>query len=220
MKFSKRRLIVGYVRTANINQNIDGSSVEIQVKKIKGYCKEKGYKLSRVFVDNGCSGANLNRPGLQELLMETAKQNISKVISVDMDRLSRNSFNYAFIASEFKKYKVEVVFTNGTVINKASSKIVDELMAVMTNSLCLQTHNKELKEQPISIDKQNRFKHLVKISVDEKDLNNTSKFKEMLKDESFDGCTCGLYRSQIVLIAKILRLNLENNTEVKAEFRF
>jgi len=219
MKFSKRRLIVGYVRTANINQNIDGSSVEIQVKKINGYCKEKGYKLSRVFIDNGCSGTNLNRPGFQELLTETAKQNISKVISVDMNRLSRGLFNYSFIKSEFKKHKVEVVFTDGTVLNKATSKTMEEF-AVIMNSLCPQTHNKELKEQPISVDKQNRFKRLVKISVSEKDLNNMPKFKEMLKDESFDVCTCGLYRSQIVLIAKILRLNLENNTEVKAEFRF
>ena len=99
------------------------------------------------------------------------------------------------------------------------SKTMDELVAVV-NSLHPRTHHQEPKEQPISVDKQNRFKRLVKISVSEKDLNNTSKFKKMLKDESFAGCTCGLYRSQIVLIAKILRLNLENTTEVKAEIQY
>ncbi|MDD4938124.1 MAG: recombinase family protein [Candidatus Shapirobacteria bacterium] len=210
-----KKTIVGYVRSATT----DSLAIRDQKKRIRQYCKTQGYKLSRVFVDNGCSGVNLNRPGLQELLMETAKQNISKVISVDVDRLSRNLLDYVFIKSEFKKHKVEVVFTNGVVLDKATSKSMEELMAAI-NSFCPRTHNKKLKEQPISVDKQNRFKHLVKISVSEKDLNNTSKFKEMLKDESFDVCTCGLYRSQIVLIAKILRLNLENNTEVKAEFRF
>ncbi len=216
MKNNKnKKTIVGYVRSATKNS----LSISEQKKCIRQYCKTQGYKLSRVFVDNGYSGININRPGFQELLMETAKQNISKVISVDMTRLSRGLLNYSFIKSEFKKHKVEVVFTNGVVLDKATSKSMEELM-VLINSFYTQTNDKELKEQPISVDKQNRFKRLVKISVSEKDLNNMPKFKEMLKDESFDGCTCGLYRSQIVLIAKILRLNLENNTEVKAEFRF
>lgn len=97
---------------------------------------------------------------------------------------------------------------------------VDEML-VTVNALYLRTasnrrESSKSQMEHISVDKQNRFNRFVKITVSEKDLNDISKFKEMLKDESFYGCTCGLSRSQIVLIAKILRLNLENTTEVKA----
>jgi len=216
MKTIERKLTVGYVRSAVK----DDVSVKKQEEQINEYCLENGVKLSKVFIDNGCSGANINRPALQELLVEIAKKKISKIVSVDSSRLSRNLLEYTTLKSLLTKHGAEIIFiSDKNANNDPYLKSFEEIVAVI-NSFQPRTHRDEPKEQPISVDKQNRFKRHVKISVSEKDLNNTSKFKEMLKDESFDGCTCGLYRSQIVLIAKILRLNLDNTTEVKAEFRF
>ena len=59
----------------------------------------------------------------------------------------------------------------------------------------------------------------MRIIVSKKDLDNFSKFEEVLKEEPLYASTCGLSRSQTVLIAKILRLNLENTTEVKADIQ-
>ncbi len=210
-----QKAIVGYVRSAIK----DDLSVKKQGKQIREYCLENGYKLAKVFIDNGCSGANTNRPALQELLVEVSVGKISKVVCLDLSRLSRNTFEYATIKSQLKKHGVELVCTTGIASNEATAKMEDELIATI-NAFQSLTHHKKSKEQHISVDKQNRFKRSVKISVTEKDLNNMPKFHEMLKDSDFYGCTCSLSRSQIVLIAKILRLNLENDIEVKAEFRF
>jgi len=214
-KNKPQKAIVGYVRSAIQ----DDLSVKKQEKQIRKYCLENRYKLAKVFIDNGCSGANTNRPALQELLVEASVGKISKVVCLDLSRLSRNTFEYASIKSQLKKYGVKLVCTTGIASNETTSKIEDELIAAMNAFFPRANHNKP-KEQPISVDKQNRFKRLVKISVSEKDLNNMPKFHEILKDSDFYGCTCSLSRAQIVLIAKILRLNLENDTEVKAEFRF
>lgn len=212
-----KKLIVGYVRSA-VEDNL---SIKEQEKQIREYCLKNGYELSKVFIDNGCSGANPNRPALQELLIEAVKGNMSKVICLGLDRLSRNPLDYVFIESQLKKYGVEIVTTTGVSTSDVSavSQTIDELMAVI-NSLQPRTHHDESKEQRISVDKQNRFKRLVKITVSEKDLNNMPKFNEVIKEEPLYASTCGLSRSQIVLIAKILRLNLENDTEVKAEIQF
>lgn len=210
-----QKAIVGYVRSAIQ----DDLSVKKQEKQIREYCLENGYKLAKILIDNGCSGANTNRPALQELLVEASVGKISKVVCLDLSRLSRNTFEYASIKSQLKKYGVELVCTTGVASNEATSKMEDELIAVMNTFQSLAHHEKP-KEQPISVDKQNRFKRLVKITVSEKDLNNMPKFHELLEEDPLCVTTCGLSRSQIVLIAKILRLNLENDTEVKAEFRF
>ena len=217
MKEVVRRLTVGYVRSAVK----DDLAIEIQKKAIKNYCEKQLLNLDQIISDNGKAGNNMNRPGLKELLKKVSKFDVCKVICVDSSRLSRNTFEYVYLKSYFDKHETDLITINTPALSKSDplSKTMDELVAVM-NSFHPRTHHHEPKEQPISVDKQNRFKRLAKISVSEKDLNNTSKFKEILKDESFSGCTCGLYRSQIVLIAKILRLNLENTTEVQAEIRF
>lgn len=217
MKKVIKRLTVGYVRSAVK----DDLAIEKQKETIKKYCEEQLLDLDRIISDNGLAGNNLNRPGLQQLLKKVSNFDISKVICVDLSRLSRNTFESLYLKSYFDKHETDLITVNTPTLGKEDpiSKTMEEMMTVV-NSIHPRTHHQEPKEQPISVDKQSRFKRHVKISVSEKDLNNTSKFKKMLKDESFYGCTCGLYRSQIVLIAKILRLNLENTTEVKAEIQF
>lgn len=220
MRTNKQKQVVGYVRTATVSQKDEGNSVEVQEQKIREYCSKKSYSLSKVFSDNGIGGNTLQRPALEELLAETAKGNISKVICFDTSRLSRDTKDYLMIKSVLKQNGVEIETVTGQVLSDApNSKFLDEMLATI-NSFSSQVGRAKHQYEHVSVNKQNRFKRLVKISVSEKDLNNMSKFHELLEEDPFCVTTCGLCRSQIVLIAKILRLNLENDTEVKAEFRF
>jgi len=215
----KNEIVVGYARV-DISQEKAGLSIDVQEEKIRQYCKEKGYSLSKIFVDKGISGTNLKRPALQQLLVEVSKGAISKVVCFDLTRLSRDTKDYLNIRNLLKKNSVEIETVTGQFSNNnPSSNLFEELITtICTFEAQVSKHRKNLKsqEQPISVDKQKKFKHRIKISVTEKNLNDFYKFKDVL----YYGSTCGLNRSQIVLIAKILRLNLENNTEVKAEFQF
>lgn len=130
-----QKAVVGYVRTATLSQGKDGLSVETQKEQITKYCRAKGYKLTKIFSDNGYSEASLQRPGIQELLVEASTGKISKVVCLDLSRLSRNTFEYVFIKSQLKKYGVEVVTTTGVNTSDDShSQVLEEMLAVI-NSL-------------------------------------------------------------------------------------
>lgn len=115
----QKKVVVGYVRTATMPQANksdfvnDSLSVETQEEQITKYCKAKGYKLTKVFSDNGHSGANLKRPGLQVLLAEASAGKIAKVICLDLSRLSRKTADYLLLKSLLKKYGVEIVTISG-----------------------------------------------------------------------------------------------------------
>lgn len=140
MKTKKEdKLIVGYIRSAVKND----LSVKKQEKQIKDYCLKHGHKLSKIFVDNGCSGANLERPEIQALLAEAVAGKISKVVCLDLSRLSRSTSDYLVIKSQLKKYGVEIVCTTGVACNEATSKTMNELIAVINS---FQAQLKECKK--------------------------------------------------------------------------
>ena len=47
-----------------------GESVSIGTQRaiLEDYCREQGYPIHKVYIDDGYSGTNFNRPGFQELL--------------------------------------------------------------------------------------------------------------------------------------------------------
>lgn len=131
MKTNKVKPAVGYIRSATK----DDLSVKEQEKSIRKCCADNSYKLADIFVDNGCSGANLNRPALQGLLVEASAGRISKVICLDRSRLSRSTADYLALTSLFKKHEVEAIFISDISANEDSySQSIDELLAVF-NSL-------------------------------------------------------------------------------------
>jgi site-specific DNA recombinase len=131
MKTKKqKKAVVGYVRTANIPQLKDGISVNTQAEQIKEYCKAKGHKLTKMFSDNGCSGVNLQRPGIQELLAEVSAGKVSKVICLDSSRLSRKITDYLLLKSLLKKHGAEIVTISGVnTSDDCISQAIGEMMA-------------------------------------------------------------------------------------------
>lgn len=71
----------------------ESNSIGNQRKLIYEYIQQDP-ELSRYeaveFCDDGCSGTNMNRPGLQELLKEIKAKNISCILVKDMSRFSRD----------------------------------------------------------------------------------------------------------------------------------
>lgn len=133
MKSKKqKKAVVGYVRTAAIPQVKVDISVDAQEEQIKKYCKAKGYEVTKVFSDNGRSGANLERPGIQALLAEAVAGRIAKVICLDFSRLSRNTMDFLVLKSLLKKNGVEIVDVTGANISEDNfSGVMDEMLAVI-----------------------------------------------------------------------------------------
>lgn len=83
-------MIALYSRVSTQEQNINGYSITEQQDRLKAYCDARGWKGYKHFVDGGFSGANLNRPALQEMVEKIHEGIIKKVIVYKLDRLSRS----------------------------------------------------------------------------------------------------------------------------------
>lgn len=79
-----------YIRVSTTEQAEEGYSVEAQEAKLKAYCQAMGYQINRVCVDPGYSGASMDRPGLQDLIVDVRTGQCKKILVWKLDRLSRS----------------------------------------------------------------------------------------------------------------------------------
>ncbi|MFZ3579413.1 recombinase family protein [Virgibacillus sp. DJP39] len=79
-----------YCRVSTDEQAREGISLGDQQVRLKAYCKAMGWSdMPLLFVDDGYSAKNLERPQLMKLIAEVEKENISKVLVTKLDRMSR-----------------------------------------------------------------------------------------------------------------------------------
>lgn len=79
-----------YIRVSTAEQAEEGYSVEAQEAKLRAYCQAMGFKINRVCVDPGFSGASLDRPGIKELIADVQHGRCKKILVWKLDRLSRS----------------------------------------------------------------------------------------------------------------------------------
>ena len=71
-------------------QDGESSSIVTQKAILMDYCAAQDYEVCRIYVDDGYSGLNFNRPGFQELLADVESGAINMVITKDLSRLGRD----------------------------------------------------------------------------------------------------------------------------------
>jgi site-specific DNA recombinase len=81
----------GYVRVSSEEQAREGISLDAQEEKIKTYATLHDLDLIEIIRDEGYSGKNLNRPGLQRLLGLIEGSEPEAVIVYKLDRLTRRT---------------------------------------------------------------------------------------------------------------------------------
>lgn len=99
-----------YIRTATTSQA--GNQLQ-QFFSNQAHILRSGtkVKIREVYQDNGASGSNLNRPGLNALLRDAITKQIDIIYTADPTRLSRNQLELKQLLASLKKLSVEVVFT-------------------------------------------------------------------------------------------------------------
>lgn len=99
---------VGYCRVSTEEQAREGISLEVQEDKIKKYAELHNLNLVKNIVDEGKSGKDLNREGINEILSLIKGREINHIIVYKMDRLTRRTFDLLYLVEEiFKKNKVQ-----------------------------------------------------------------------------------------------------------------
>ena len=125
--------IVCYKRVSTSSQVDSGASLEVQETKILEKVAELKGQLVEIYHDDGRTGTNMNRPGLNAMLARCSKGDIRYLIIYDTSRLSRDTKDYLTIKALLLKYKVEVVALTGMSSNGDDpySKFFDEILAAV-----------------------------------------------------------------------------------------
>ena len=79
-----------YIRVSSSEQAEEGYSVGSQTDKLKAYCVAMEYDVYGVYTDPGYTGANINRPAMQQLIKDIEAKNVEIVLVMKLDRLSRS----------------------------------------------------------------------------------------------------------------------------------
>lgn len=87
---SAKKRIALYPRVSTLEQARDGYSINEQVSRMKLYCEAHGWEVHKIYTDAGFSGADTNRPGLQELIKDAENDRFDAVLVYKLDRLSRS----------------------------------------------------------------------------------------------------------------------------------
>ena len=102
MRTDIRRIAFAYLRLSNEEADEgESSSIKNQRMIIQDYCERNEILLVRVFIDDGWSGGNFDRPAFQEMiaLLEQGKANI--VITKDLSRLGRDMREASYYAEQY-----------------------------------------------------------------------------------------------------------------------
>ena len=97
MKTKRKEILPGlsdmvdlYIRVSTTEQAMEGYSVAEQEKRLRQYSEAMGYRIYRVHIDAGYSGASLDRPAIRDVIRDVKAGMVGKVIVWKLDRLSRS----------------------------------------------------------------------------------------------------------------------------------
>lgn len=90
----------GYARVSTEEQPPQGVSVPNRVQKIQADCLAKDWEWTAVIRDEGGSGKDLNRPGIQEIMKGCRKRSFDVVGTMKLERLTRSVKDLVYLVED------------------------------------------------------------------------------------------------------------------------
>ena len=100
-----------YTRVSSKRQAQD-HTIDQQLASSRSYAQEQGWQLNEehIYRDDGYSGANLSRPGLDRLRDAAALAEVDVVVITAPDRLARKYLHQVLLIEELESHGVQVAF--------------------------------------------------------------------------------------------------------------
>ena len=102
--------VAGYCRVSHDEQKKFGYSIGAQVETIEKWATDKGHKIVNMYVDEGFSASNMDRPQLQEMLANLHE--IDAIVFTRIDRLSRNVLEANKMLDLLRQNGVDMIATS------------------------------------------------------------------------------------------------------------
>ena len=95
-----------YLRLSKDDEN-EGESVSISTQRsiLIDYCNANQYSIYKIYIDDGYSGLNFERPGFRELLEDVEHGLVNMVITKDLSRLGRDYIMTGYYSEIFFQTK-------------------------------------------------------------------------------------------------------------------
>lgn len=96
-----KEVIAGYIRVSTDKQREEGYSIDVQRERLSMYSKSLFPNAEyREYVDDGYTGASLDRPKMQQLIEDAKEKKITHVIVMKLDRLSRSQKDTLYLIED------------------------------------------------------------------------------------------------------------------------
>lgn len=124
-----KKVAVGYCRVST-DEQVDGISLDYQEERCRKAAHEDGYADVLIIKDEGKTGKNLERKGIQEVIGLAKMREISVVYVTNSDRLARNIQSHTFLRYTLSSNGVTLKYLNGQSSgNDAGSTFADNMFA-------------------------------------------------------------------------------------------
>jgi site-specific DNA recombinase len=130
---SKSGTVALYARVSSETQARD-HTIDSQVAALKERIAADGFQLEpdHSYVDDGCSGMNLQRLALEKLRDAVAGGDVELIYVLAPDRLSRKHAHQILLIEEFHRGGAEVVFLNRAIGDTAEDHLLLQIQGIIS----------------------------------------------------------------------------------------
>jgi site-specific DNA recombinase len=118
-----------YCRVSTEEQ-VEMFGLDSQARSVREYAAAKQYQVQLSASDEGYSGADLDRPGLEQLRAAIRLRTIDVVVCHDPDRLSRKLAHLAIIQDECERFGVTLEFVTTPIAPNAEGRMFLSLKGI------------------------------------------------------------------------------------------
>ena len=100
----KGKRVAIYVRVSTKDQSVD-----MQLNDLERYTRERGFKMFKIYKDNGVSGTKETRAGLTQLMEDARKRKFDIVLVWRFDRFARSTKHLVNALHEFRNLGIDFI---------------------------------------------------------------------------------------------------------------
>jgi site-specific DNA recombinase len=129
---SKGAAVAFYARVSSEAQARD-HTIDSQIAALKQRIAADGFQLEPDYgyVDDGCSGTNLQRPALEKLRDTVAAGHVERIYVHAPDRLARSHAHQVLLIEEFRRAGAEMIFLNRSISDTAEDNLLLQVQGII-----------------------------------------------------------------------------------------
>src|SRR5713226_8974386 len=120
-----------YARTSTEEQK-EKETIQSQISALETEIRKGGEALAAKYIDDGHSGAVLDRPALDQLRADASGKLFTKLYIYSPDRLARDLMLQLLIVKELKKHGIEIVFLSQKFSDSPSDQLLFQMLGAIS----------------------------------------------------------------------------------------